>query len=169
MTEKIQKDHTLSVLVFNKPGAMARVTSLFTRRGFNIESISAGKAKEKEMMRMTIVVKADERSFEQIQKQLYKVIDTVKVSPIDVHHRVEREMALIKIKSTNGISSDLFQLVEVFRGRVVDAGPLGYVIEITGPAEKIDAFINLLSADSVIEIARTGNVALNRWVQSKQG
>lgn len=155
--------HTISVLVYNHPGVMAKVTSLFTRRGYNLESISAGKAKNEEMLRLTIVVKADQKSLEQIQKQLYKVIDTVKVSIIQPDLRVEREMALIKVKSPNGLKSDLFQLAEVFRGRVVDANPSGFIFEITGPVIKIDAFVNLLPINSIVEIARTGTVAINRW------
>lgn len=163
MSQTDQSTHTISVLVYNHPGVMAKVTSLFTRRGFNVESISGGKAKNEEMLRLTIVVKADQKSLEQIQKQLYKVIDTVKVSIIQPDLRVEREMALIKVRSPNGLKSDLFQLADVFRARVVDANPSGFIIEITGPAIKIDAFVNLLPMNSIIEIARTGTVAINRW------
>jgi acetolactate synthase-1/3 small subunit len=159
----ILTDHILSILVYNKPGVMAKVTSLFTRRGFNIESISAGKAKENELMRFTIIVKGDDRSIEQIQKQLYKVLETVKVSPILSYNRVEREMGLIKLKAVEGFKSDLFQLAEVFRGKVVDASTNGFIIEITGPTAKIDAFINKIPKNLIIEIARTGVVAMNRW------
>jgi acetolactate synthase-1/3 small subunit len=145
---------------------MAKVTSLFTRRGFNIESISAGKSHENELMRLTIIVKGDDRSIEQIQKQLYKVLETVKVSPIDLGNHVEREMALIKIKSFNGNRAELFQLANVFHGRMVDASPNGFIVEVTGPTAKIDAFINLVKSNSIVEVARTGVVAMNRWPQS---
>jgi len=155
--------HTISVLVHNHPGVMARVASLFTRRGFNVDSITAGKAKNEDMLRLTIVVEADRKSLEQIQKQLYKVIDTVKVSLIEPDLRVERELALIKVKSPGGLQTELFQLVQVFKGRVVDANPSGFIVEITGPVAKIDAFVNLISRNSIIEIARTGTVAINKW------
>jgi acetolactate synthase-1/3 small subunit len=145
---------------------MAKVTSLFTRRGFNIESISAGKSHENELMRLTIIVKGDDRSIEQIQKQLYKVLETVKVSPIDLRNYVEREMALIKVKSFNGNRAELFQLTNIFKGRMVDASPNGFIVEVTGPTAKIDAFINLLKNNSIVEVARTGVVAMNRWPQS---
>ena len=164
MKEKTKyTNHMISILVYNKPGVMAKVTSLFTRRGFNIESISAGKAKETEMMRMTIIVKGDDRSIEQIQKQLYKVLETVKVSPIHPTNKVEREMGLIKIKLTNGNKVELFQLVNAFKGIVVDASTIGFTVEMTGPTETIDAFINLIPKNLIIEIARTGIVAMNRW------
>lgn len=168
MKENELSKHVISVLVYNHPGIMAQVTGLFTRRGFTVESITAGKAKNEDMLRLTIVVKADQKSLEQIQKQLYKIIDTVKVSLIHPDLKVEREMALIKIRTQNSIKSDLFQLVEVFRGRVVDASPSGFIVEITGPVPKIEAFINLLSINSVIEIARTGTVAINRWPAKPQ-
>jgi len=168
MNEHNCTSHVVSVLVYNNPGVMAKVAGLFTRRGFNVESISAGKAKNEDMLRLTIVVKADKKSLEQIQKQLYKIIDTVKVSVINPDFKVEREMALIKVKSQNGMKSELFQLVDVFRGKVVDASPSGFIIEITGPVSKIEAFINLISMNSVIEIARTGTVAINRWPAKKQ-
>ena len=164
MKEKANyKDHMISILVYNNPGVMAKVTSLFTRRGFNIESISAGKAKDSGMMRMTIIVKGDDRSIEQIQKQLYKVLETVKVSPIHPFNKVEREMGLIKIKLINGNKVELFQMVNAFKGIVVDAGSTGFTVEITGPTDKIDAFINLVPKNLIIEIARTGIVAMNRW------
>lgn len=163
--QKNYTDHMISILVYNKPGVMAKVTSLFTRRGFNIESISAGKAKENELMRLTIIVKGDDRSIEQIQKQLYKVLETVKVSQINPKNSIEKEMALIKVKTGNGNKTELFQLVDVFKGKVVDTSANGFIIEITGAAAKIDAFINVISKNLIVEIARTGIVAMNRWDQ----
>jgi acetolactate synthase-1/3 small subunit len=158
-------DHKISILVYNKPGVMAKVTSLFTRRGFNIESISAGKAKDSEMMRLTIIVKGDNRSIEQIQKQLYKVLETVKVSPINQASSVEKEMALVKVKAGNGKKVDIFQLADVFKAKVVDTGPAGFIFEVTGNESKVEAFINLIPKNMIIEIARTGIVAMNRWEQ----
>lgn len=160
-----EMNHMISILVYNQPGVMAKVTSLFTRRGFNIESISAGKAKENELMRLTIIVKGDDRSIKQIQKQLYKVLETVKVSPINQAQCVEKEMALIKIKCSNGNKAELFQLIEVFRGKVLDTSANGFIIEITGATDKIEAFIQSVPKNSIVEVARTGIVAMNRWGQ----
>jgi acetolactate synthase-1/3 small subunit len=159
-------DHLIAVHAYNKPGIIEKITGLFTRRGFNIKSFSAGKSMQDELMRSTIIVEADDRSIDQIKKQLYKILETVKVSPINQRNKVEREMALIKIKFSNPArQSDLFNLVNMFNGKMADAGPNGFIIEITGPTDKIDAFINLLQKNTIEEIARTGIVAMNRWEQ----
>ncbi len=162
-TSEEYKSHMISVLVHNKPGVLAKVTSLFNRRGFNIESMSAGKAKNPDTERLTIVVKADDRSIAQIQKQLYKVLETVKVSPINQDKSVKKEMALIKIRLINGNRSELFQLVEIFKGKIVDTHANGVIVEITGNTDKIEAFLNLMPKNEIVEIARTGVVAMNRW------
>jgi acetolactate synthase-1/3 small subunit len=160
------KDHTISIVVYDKPGVMARITSLITRRGFNIESISAGDAKDKGMYRITIVIRGDDRSIEQIQKQIYKIIDTVKVSPILENNKVEREMALIKVKTNNGTKSDLFQMINIYQASIVDSAADGFVIEIVGPKDKVDGFIELIPKNRILEIARTGIVAMNRLKQT---
>lgn len=157
------KNHTISIVVYNKPGVMARITSLITRRGFNIESISAGDAKEKGMYRLTIVVKGDNRSIEQIQKQVYKIIDTVKVSPIIEDEKIESETALVKIKASNGEKTEIYQLINIYKGNIVDSAPEGMVVEIVGTRKRVDGFINLLPRNNVMEIARTGIVAMNRF------
>ncbi|MBN1271904.1 MAG: acetolactate synthase small subunit [Candidatus Aminicenantes bacterium] len=160
------KDHIISILVYNKPGVAAKICGLITRRGFNIESFNGGKEKDKDMFRIVIVVKGDDRSIEQIQKQLNKVLETVKVTPIDQKYKVEREMALVKIKLSDGSRNDIFQLVEIFKGKIVDTHPAGIVAEITGTTEKIDAFIDLIPNNSLLMISRSGIVAMNRWAKT---
>ncbi|ADK80732.1 MULTISPECIES: acetolactate synthase small subunit [Sediminispirochaeta] len=163
MREEEYTDHTISVLVNNHPGVLSKLTSLITRRGFNIESIAAGPTKDPDMFRLTIIVKGDDQSVEQIQKQLYKIVDTVKVSPIDPRNKVEREIGLIKLRATNGSRNEVLQMVNVFKGQVIDSGPGGFVVEIVGSSEKVDSFIGLFPPQQVVEVARTGIVAMNRW------
>ena len=156
-------DHFISVLVEDHPGVMAKVTGLMARRGFNIESLAAGPCEKAGMFRLTIVVKGDDHGVEQIQKQLYKVVDTVKVVPIERGVRVEREIGLVKIRTGSGGRSELLELVKVFRGNVLDLTPAGCIVEITGSSEKIDSFIRLFPADQIVEVSRTGLVAMKRW------
>jgi acetolactate synthase I/III small subunit len=160
-------DHTISVLVNHHPGVLSKLTSLITRRGFNIDSISAGPAKDPDMYRLTIIVKGDDRSIEQIQKQLYKIVDTVKVSPIDPKNKVEREIGLIKLRASNGERQEILQMVNVFKGQILDSGPGGFVVEIVGSNEKVNSFISLFPPQQIIEVARTGIVAMNRWEKNR--
>jgi acetolactate synthase-1/3 small subunit len=155
-------DHTIAMLTLNKPGVMSKITSLITRRGYNVESITVGKTKEKGIARITLVVKGDEQGVEQIQKQLNKIIDTVKVYPISLENRVARELALVKIKLTKGDKSDLFQLINIYNAEIVDTSLGGIVVEITGSSEKIDGFINLLPQNLIVGIARSGIVAMHK-------
>lgn len=163
MYEENYTDHTISVLVNHHPGVLSKLTSLITRRGFNIDSISAGPTKDPDMFRLTIIVKGDDRSVEQIQKQLYKIVDVVKVGAIDPKNKVEREIGLIKLKISNGERQEILQMVNVFKGQILDSGPGGFVVEIVGSSEKVDSFISLFSPQQVVEVARTGIVAMNRW------
>lgn len=154
-------DHTISILVNNHPGVLSKLTSLITRRGFNIDSISAGPAKDADMYRLTIIVKGDDRGVEQIQKQLYKIVDTVKVSPIDPANKVEREIGLIKLRATNGDRQGIIQLVSVFKAEIIDSGPGSFVVEIVGTSERVESFIAMFPPQKIIEVARTGIVAMN--------
>ncbi len=164
MEEKQQlSDHIVSVLVHNHPGVLSKVTSLITRRGFNIDGISAGNTKQSDMFRLTIVVKGDDRSIEQIQKQLYKIIDVVKVWTITPEAKLDREIGLIKIKIKHGQRNEILQMINVFKASVVDAGPEGFIVEITGTTEKIDSFLSLFEHHQIVEVARSGIVAMNRW------
>ncbi|PLV59267.1 acetolactate synthase small subunit [Thermotoga sp. KOL6] len=164
-------EHLVSMLVHNKPGVMRKVANLFARRGFNISSITVGESETPGLSRLVIMVKGDDRTIEQIEKQAYKLVEVVKVTPIDPlpENRVEREMALIKVKF-EGDKQELFQLVEIFRGKIIDVSREGAIIEITGSRSKVEAFIDLLPEKQVEEIARTGIVAMNRWnVKEKEG
>ncbi len=164
MAEKRQlTDHIVSVLVNNHPGVLSKVTSLITRRGFNIDGISAGNTKQSDMFRLTIVVKGDDRSIEQIQKQLYKIIDVVKVWTITPESKMDREIGLIKIKIPQSLRNEILQMINVFKASIVDAGPDGFIVEITGTSEKIDSFLSLFEHHQIVEVARSGVVAMNRW------
>ncbi|MCP4151080.1 MAG: acetolactate synthase small subunit [bacterium] len=157
-------DHTISLIVLNRPGVMSEISGLITRRGFNVESISAGKSIEKDTLRLTIVINGDDRSLEQIQKQLFKIVDCIKVTEIKPVNRVAREMVLVKIKLTKGDKNELFQLINIFKAKIVDTSAGGIIVEVTGPPQKIDGFINLLSKNLIVGIARTGIVALNKLI-----
>lgn len=157
------RTNVIAALVEHKPGVLHSVANMFRRRGFNIESISVGPAEEKGLARMTITVNGDERTIEQVVKQLNKLIDVVKVSRLDPENIVTREMALIKINVPDTKTrSDIINCVGVFRGHVVDVSPETLMIEITGGPDKIDAFLNLMKTFGIIEVARTGMTALSR-------
>ncbi len=163
MADEIYTDHIVSVLVHNNPGVLSKVTSLVTRRGFNIDGISAGPTRQNDMFRLTIVVKGDDKSIEQIQKQLYKIIDVVKVVPIVRSRMVGREICLIKIKAAGNERHEILQIINVFKANVVDVGGNGLIVEITGDSDKIDSFLALLGPHQISDVARTGIVAMNRW------
>jgi acetolactate synthase-1/3 small subunit len=153
--------HTISVLVENKPGVLARVSSLFRRRNFNIESLTVGTTDREDISRMTIVVNGDLRVVEQVMKQLNKLIDVIKVSDV-TEKSVERELVLIKVKATSETRGEIVELANIFRGRVVDVSKDSLIIEITGDEDKIRAFINLMRQFGIRELARTGRVAMQR-------
>jgi acetolactate synthase-1/3 small subunit len=140
---------------------------MFRRRGFNIESITVGRTEQEDLSRMTITVKGDEKTLEQIVKQMNKLIDVVKVSQLEPENIVTRELALIKVNVPDNKSrSDVINCVDVFRGRMVDVSPEALTIEITGTPDKIDAFLNLMRTYGIMELARTGLTALSRGIRS---
>ena len=154
--------HTISVLVENKFGVLSRVSGLFSGRGFNIESLSVGETTDAAVSLMTIVTSGDDQIVEQITKQLNKLIDVIKVIDfIDVEH-VEREMVLIKVKPRKENKTEVLQLAEIFRGRIVDSGITTFTVEITGNERKIAAFIELIKPYGIKEFVRTGKVAIAR-------
>lgn len=154
--------HTLSVLVANQPGVLARVASLFSRRGFNIESIAVGVTEVPEVSRMTIQVEADDATLEQITKQLHKLIDVIKVSDITKDEKVDRELALIRIGADSSSRSEILQIVGVFRAKIVDVAEKSVLIEVTGDESKIDAFVQLTRPYGIKELVRTGKVSMVR-------
>jgi acetolactate synthase-1/3 small subunit len=162
-----QKTKVIAALVENKPGVLHSVANMFRRRGFNIESITVGQTEQKGLSRMTITVSGDEKTLEQIVKQMNKLIDVVKVTGLEPENIVTRELALIKVNVPDTKTrSDIINCVEVFRGHVIDVSPETLIIEITGTPDKIDAFLNLMKTYGVMELARTGLTALSRGTRS---
>ncbi len=153
--------HTLSVLVENKPGVLARVASLFRRRGFNIDSLAVGVTERDDVSRMTIVVDGDDNVIEQVTKQLNKLIEVIKVSDVS-SNSVERELSLIKVSTTPQTRGEIVEIANIFRARVVDVARDSLIIEITGDEDKINAFINLMRQYGIKEIVRTGKIAMQR-------
>ncbi len=154
--------HTLSVLVENKPGVLARVAELFARRGFNIESLAVGTTEKPDISRMTIVVDVEEHSLEQVRKQLHKLINIIEIIDLDPDTSVAREMVLAKIKVDGDNRSEVIEIVGIFRGNIVDVSRESIVVEVTGNASKLRAFEDLLKPYGIRELVRTGKVALPR-------
>ena len=154
--------HTLVALMENKPGVLNRVSGLFRRRNYNIESLSVGHSETPGISRMTIVVGGDERIVEQVVKQLNKLINVTQV--VDVSHQptVVRELALIKVQAGPGTRSEIIELANIFRARVVDVGAASLTVEITGPESRVNSLIGLLQPYGIEELARTGRVAMVR-------
>ena len=149
----------------NKPGVLSRVSGLFSRRGYNIESLAVSITQDPEVSRMTLVVNGDEQEVEQITKQLHKLIDVSKVQDYLDIPIVARELALIKVNAEVQNRTALLQLVDVFRGRVIDMSEKTFVIELTGGNEKIDAFEKLLEPYGIRELVRTGRIAMARGLR----
>lgn len=154
--------HTLSVLVENRPGVLARVAGLFARRGFNITSLAVGETDDPSISRMTIVVSADGKPLEQIVKQLHKLINVLRIAELAPDTTVARELALIKVVCDGRRRDDVLRIAEIFRARVCDVDATSLVIEATGAPDKIAAFEELLQPYGIVEMARTGRVALGR-------
>ena len=162
-----EKIKVIAALVENKPGVLHSVANMFRRRDFNIESITVGPTEQEDLSRMTITVNGDEKTLEQVVKQMSKLVDVVKVSRLEPENIVTRELALIKVNVPDVKNrSDVINCVEVFRGRVVDVAPEALTIEITGTPDKIDAFLNLMRTYGIMELARTGITALSRGIRS---
>ena len=154
--------HTIVALVEDRPGVLTRVASMFRRRGFNIASLAVGKSERPGLSRMTFVVNGDEGTVNQVTKQLDKLIEVIRVSDISDQEIVARELALIKVKSTAASRGEIIQIVNLFRANIVDVGAQSMVIEITGEEDKINALNNLLQPFGILEMLRTGLVAMVR-------
>jgi acetolactate synthase I/III small subunit len=164
------KPHTLSILVENRAGVLSRVTGLFSRRGFNIESLAVGPCEEAGMSRITIVVIGDDAKVEQVMKQLNKLIDIIKVSDLTDNPRVERELALIKVAAELGTSrAEIMQIAEIFRASIVDVSPKSIVLQVIGDTEKIEALETLLRQFGVKEFVRTGTIGILRGSKTVSG
>ena len=159
--------HTISVLVENKFGALTRIAGLFSGRGYNIDSLNVAPTHDPTASRMTIVTEGDDTIIEQIIKQLNKVIDTIKVVDLTFDSFVERELVLVKVQTTAATRSEIMQVAEIFRAKVVDISQRTLTLEATGSRQKVDAIIKMLKPFVIKEIARTGRVALKREFQGE--
>src|SRR3954453_8988919 len=158
--------HTLSVLVENKPGVLARIASLFSRRGFNIDSLAVGPTEDPEISRITIVVNVDELPLEQVTKQLNKLVNVIKIVELDREASVQRELMLVKGKADLDTRSHVLETVQLFRAKVVDVASDAVTIEATGTADKLDALIRVLEPFGIKELVQSGMGALGRGARS---
>ncbi|CAG1065200.1 acetolactate synthase I/III small subunit [uncultured bacterium] len=159
--------HTISVLVTNEFGVLSRISGLFSGRGFNIESLSVAETLDPQVSRMTIVTSGDDKVLEQINKQLNKLINVIKVYDFTGEEHIERELALVKVNLTADTRPEILSIVDIFRAKVVDVSPRTYTIEITGDEEKISALTELLRPFGIKEIVRTGRIAMARSPKQK--
>ena len=158
--------HTISVLVNNRPGVLARTAGLFARRGFNIDSLAVSTTQDPNVSRMTIVVDGPDQVLEQISKQLYKLLDVIKVLDHQEESVVTRELALVKVDADTAVRGEIMQTVSIFRANIVDVSDRTFTIEVTGSAEKIDALVNLLKKYGIREMMRTGRIVLSRGART---
>jgi acetolactate synthase-1/3 small subunit len=154
--------HIISAIVENKPGVLAHIAGLFAGRGFNIDSLAVGETEDENRSRMTVVVKGDDAVLEQVRKQLGKIIDVIKVSDFSDVDFVERDLALVKVAAKSDKRGEVFEIAEVFRGKVVDIGAKYLTLEISGPEKKIEAFVDLMKPYGIREVVRTGRIAIAR-------
>ncbi len=154
------RHHTLSVLVENKAGVLARVSGLFARRGYNIYSLAVAPTDNERFSRITVVVDVESAPLEQITKQLFKLVHVVKISELDPAQSVERELMITTVRAEAGTRGQVIELVDVFQGRIVDVGAEALTVELAGPPSKLDDFEDLMRAFGIIELQRTGRVAL---------
>ena len=155
-------NHTLSVLVENKPGVLTRVTSLFARRGFNIDSLAVGPTEDPTLSRITIVVSAEDTPLEQITKQLHKLINVIKIQDLNAAESIDRELVLFKVNAASEKRHEIIEIANVFRAKIIDVGRNSLTIEATGSGDKIQAMEDLFRAYGIKELARTGKIALAR-------
>jgi acetolactate synthase-1/3 small subunit len=158
--------HTLSVLVENKPGVLARVAGLFSRRGFNIESLAVGPTEHVDISRMTIVVAVADQPLEQVTKQLNKLVNVIKIVELEPAVSVQRELLLVKVRADATVRSQVLETVQLFRAKVVDVSPEALTIEATGTADKLEALLRMLEPYGVREMVQSGMVAIGRGPRS---
>ena len=158
--------HTIAVIVENKSGVLTRIAGLFSRRSFNIDSLSVGGTDNPDYSRMTISVQGDRDVLEQVIKQLSKLINVIRVSELDPSESVERELALIKVSADKQTRSEIMQIVNIFRAKIIDVSHRSMIIEVTGDEEKIDAITQMLRQFGVKELVRTGKISLVRGARS---
>lgn len=156
--------HVLSALVQNVPGVLAHVAGMLASRGYNIDSLAVGETEDPQLSRMTFVVVGDDSVLEQVRKQLEKIVTVVRVDDVSSRDHVERDLMLIKVQAPEGKRSEIRELTSIFRGRIVDVAPDQVMIEISGQERKIEAFIDLMRPFGIVELVRTGRIAMVRSV-----
>jgi len=154
--------HTIALIIENRPGVLVRIAGLFSRRGFNIDSLTVGATDNPDYSRMTITVDGDEVVLEQVTKQLNKLINVIRVSELDPAESVERELVMIKVAAKKEDRSEIMQIVSVFRAKIIDVSPRSMIIEVTGSQDKVEAMVRLLRQFGIKEMARTGRVSMVR-------
>jgi acetolactate synthase-1/3 small subunit len=161
--------HVLSATVQNVPGVLAHVAGMFASRGYNIDSLAVGETDDPRLSRMTFVVVGDDRVLEQVRKQLEKIVTVVKVDDVSSRDHVERDLMLIKVRMKAGQRAEIRELADIFRARIVDVAPEEVTVEISGQEKKIEAFIDLMRPFGIVELVRTGRIAMIRSIDRKQG
>lgn len=160
--------HVLSALVQNVPGVLAHVAGMLASRGYNIDSLAVGETEDPQLSRMTFVVVGDDSVLEQVRKQLEKIVTVVRVDDVSSRDHVERDLMLIKVNAPEGKRSEIRELTNIFRGRIVDVAPDQVIVEIAGQERKIEAFIDLMRPFGIVELVRTGRIAMVRSVSRAQ-
>ena len=163
-TSKAMQQHTVVALVYDKPGVLNRVVSMVRRRAFNISSLAVSHSETPGLSRMTFVIEGDDTVQEQVTKQLRKLVDVVKVSDLKGANAVYRELSLVRVSATATTRSEIIQIVEIFRANIVDVGHDSLIIEVTGDEDKLESFVTLLKPFGVLEIMRSGRLAMVRGV-----
>lgn len=157
--------HIISILIENESGALSRVAGLFSARGYNIESLTVAPTEDPSLSRMTLVTRGNDNIIEQIVKQLNKLIDVVKLIDLAETTHIERELMLLKIRTNEQSRAEVKRIAEIFRGRIIDVTAVTYVVEMTGPKEKLDAFVHAVGEDNIIEVVRSGATGISRGEQ----
>ncbi len=157
--------HVLSALVQNVPGVLAHVAGMFASRGYNIDSLAVGETEDPHLSRMTFVVVGDDGVLDQVRKQLEKIVTVVRVDDVSSQEFVERDLMLVKVNCSNGRRAEIRELCQIFRGRVVDVSPDQVIVEISGQEKKVESFIDLMRPFGIVELVRTGRIAMVRGVQ----
>ena len=160
--------HVLSALVQNRPGVLSHISGMLASRGYNIDSLAVGETEDSKLSRMTFVVVGDDTVLEQVRKQLQKIVTVVRVDDVSSRDHVERDLMLIKVSAPPGRRSEIRELTDIFRGRIVDVSPDVVVIEISGQERKIESFIEMMRPFGIIELVRTGRIAIVRGANNSK-
>ncbi|MGX2040608.1 acetolactate synthase small subunit [Methylocaldum sp. MU1018] len=154
--------HIISILMENESGALSRVAGLFSARGYNIESLTVAPTEDASLSRMTLVTTGSDEIIEQITKQLNKLVDVVKLIDISESSHIERELMMVKVRAVDSAREEIIRLTDIFRGKIIDVTPMSYVVEVTGEKSKLDAFLQTLDQESIIEVVRSGTTGILR-------